>query len=245
MFSKKWIVGLALSSCAALVSGPSQAAMIYSVDHDAVTGITTIQNSGDGLLPIRPLAPSSEWWRMDPLSLLEVDSLGNVSVLAGNAVPDPLAWKDCENETQEGDWHIKGITGEPEFWVTTKDGKEKVDRVVCNYLRKGETWQIILDDGESVEVEPEDGAGSATFVGPSDKTFHLSDPFLPSPVPRGQMAVELEYGTLSFETNADTCVTVLTPNVYVGCVPEPSTLAIWSLLGASVGVGAWRRRRKR
>jgi hypothetical protein len=28
-------------------------------------------------------------------------------------------------------------------------------------------------------------------------------------------------------------------------VPEPSTLAIWSLLGAAVGVGAWRRRWKR
>ena len=28
-------------------------------------------------------------------------------------------------------------------------------------------------------------------------------------------------------------------------IPEPSTLTIWSLLGAAVGVGAWRRRRRR
>jgi len=32
-------------------------------------------------------------------------------------------------------------------------------------------------------------------------------------------------------------------NFRVSPVPEPSTLAIWSLLGAAVGVGAWRRRR--
>jgi len=34
-------------------------------------------------------------------------------------------------------------------------------------------------------------------------------------------------------------------SVQFSVVPEPSTVAIWSLLGAAAGVGAWRRRRKR
>lgn len=226
--------------------------MDYTISYDPTSGTTTLINELDSAedLPFwTQFGPDSgELLGVSPGSTATVDAAGDVSgpITKGGRCPNnkkadrskdvtvkAVALCDSPGKVTIEVW--PNPRGKP-YTTTLSPTQSQPD----SYTIPGGSWEHYeITTGKNVKTTTQTDAEVTSEE--STTATYLSPNWMGDP---SQTNMELVTGTLDVQDDTAAWTSIFTPTVITGCIPEPSTVVIWSLLGALGIATRWRRQRQ-